>query len=89
MDEILETLVKLNPWWDHKKFETGILRNKYVSKIKLFCSYPGHWFTHISKCAYQKCFNTYLSSFLTWNKHKNFLPSCTKKMTGMYRGVLI
>ena len=36
MDEILETLVKLNPWWDHKKFETGIPRNRYVSKIKKY-----------------------------------------------------
>ena len=36
MDELLETLVKLNPWWNHKKFEIGIHRNRYVSKIKKY-----------------------------------------------------
>lgn len=36
MTEILDVLVKLNPWWSEKGFETGIPRNKYFSKIKKF-----------------------------------------------------
>jgi len=38
MDEIFDTLVNLNPWWSHKKFETGILRDRYISKIKKYLS---------------------------------------------------
>ena len=36
MTEILDVLVKLNPWWNEKGFETGIPRNKYFSKVKEF-----------------------------------------------------
>ncbi|MCD4843094.1 MAG: ATP-binding protein [Methanosarcinales archaeon] len=38
MDEILDTLVKLNPWWDFQKFDIGIFRNKYTLKIKKYLS---------------------------------------------------
>ncbi len=36
MTEILDVLVKLNPWWNEKGFETGIPRNIYFSKVKEF-----------------------------------------------------
>ena len=38
MDEIFDTLVSLNPWWSHKNFETGILRDRYIVKIKKYLS---------------------------------------------------
>ncbi|KAF5421042.1 MAG: hypothetical protein C5S41_12320 [Candidatus Methanomarinus sp.] len=38
MDEILDTLIKLNPWWDYKNFDTGIFRNRYTLKIEKYLS---------------------------------------------------
>jgi uncharacterized protein len=32
----LDLLVSLNPWWNDKKFETGIVREKYFAKIKKY-----------------------------------------------------
>ena len=36
MDAILETLVRLNPWWNHEKFETGIIRDRYATRINKY-----------------------------------------------------
>ena len=36
MAENLDLLVSLNPWWNDKKFETGIVREKYFAKIKKY-----------------------------------------------------
>jgi len=36
MAQLLEILEKLNPWWKRKEFETGFIRNAYLSKIKTF-----------------------------------------------------
>ncbi len=36
MDETLEVLAKLNPWWNHKNFDTGISRDRYISKLKKY-----------------------------------------------------
>lgn len=33
---LLEVLEKLNPWWQGKPFETGIIRDAYLSKIKTY-----------------------------------------------------
>ncbi|MEK6857115.1 MAG: ATP-binding protein [Nanoarchaeota archaeon] len=36
MSELLETLIRLNPWWSNKPFETGLARPKYFEKIKKY-----------------------------------------------------
>jgi len=36
MDETLNVLAKLNPWWSHKNFDIGISRDRYISKIKKY-----------------------------------------------------
>ena len=36
MDETLEVLAKLNPWWNQKNFEIGISRDRYISKLKKY-----------------------------------------------------
>ncbi|MBW6470546.1 MAG: ATP-binding protein [Methanosarcinaceae archaeon] len=36
MTEVLDILVKFNPWWDEKGFDAGITREKYFSKVKKF-----------------------------------------------------
>lgn len=36
MTAILEILAKLNPWWSGKEFNTGIIREDYLEKIKKY-----------------------------------------------------
>ncbi|QSZ66137.1 ATP-binding protein [Methanofollis aquaemaris] len=36
MTDLLEHLVALNPWWSGRAFETGVRRERYLSKIKQY-----------------------------------------------------
>ncbi|MEA3329804.1 MAG: ATP-binding protein [Nanoarchaeota archaeon] len=36
MNQIIELMEKLNPWWIGKDFDSGILREKYTKKIKSY-----------------------------------------------------
>ncbi len=36
MTQLLEILEKLNPWWEGKEFEIGLVREEYLSKIKKY-----------------------------------------------------
>lgn len=38
MADLLELLVALNPWWSGRDFDTGVRRDRYLSKIKRYCA---------------------------------------------------
>lgn len=38
MADLLELLVALNPWWSGRDFDTGVRRDRYLSKIKRYCT---------------------------------------------------